>query len=225
MPNFQKNILAGLVTAIPLLVTWIVFEFVLSLLARSGEPIVRWLASFFETRESLLANWLLQPWLQWFFAILITLALLYALGFATTRVVGRRLLALVEAVLRRVPFIERVYGATKSLVEVLQKREGRKHPVVLIEFPNRDMKVIGLVTRVMVDKQTGTEVAAVYVPTTPNPTSGYLEIVPSDRLTPTDLSFDEAMTFVITGGAIGPNAIQYGLHRQADGPPSKPSPP
>jgi hypothetical protein len=58
-------------------------------------------------------------------------------------------------------------------------------------------------------KMTGAELAAVYVPTTPNPTSGYLEIVPVDRLTPTDWSVDQAMTFVISGGAVSPDKIPF----------------
>jgi len=71
------------------------------------------------------------------------------------------------------------------------------------------MKTVGLVTRTFSDAVTGRELAAVYVPTTPNPTSGYLEIVPVDKLTSTDWDLDEAMTFIISGGAIAPDQIYY----------------
>ena len=68
---------------------------------------------------------------------------------------------------------------------------------------------VGLVTRVFEDMNSGRKLAAVYVPTTPNPTSGYLEIVPVDRLTPTDWSMDQAMSFIVSGGAIAPENIVY----------------
>jgi uncharacterized membrane protein len=65
------------------------------------------------------------------------------------------------------------------------------------------------VTRIVREEGSGRELAAVYVPTTPNPTSGYLEIVPVERLTPTDWSVDQAMSFIISGGAISPTHIPF----------------
>jgi len=79
----------------------------------------------------------------------------------------------------------------------------------LIEFPSRDMKTIGLVTRIFTDADTGDEIAAVYVPTTPNPTSGYMELVPTSRLTMLDWTINEAMTFVMSGGAAAPPKLNY----------------
>ena len=70
--------------------------------------------------------------------------------------------------------------------------------MVLIDFPHRDMKAIGFVTRVLREEGSERELAAVYVPTTPNPTSGYLEVVPVESLTPTDWSVDQAMSFIIS---------------------------
>jgi uncharacterized membrane protein len=71
------------------------------------------------------------------------------------------------------------------------------------------MKCVGFVTRIIREQGTGRELAAVYVPTTPNPTSGYLEVVPVDRLTPTDWTVDEAMSFIISGGAVSPETMPF----------------
>jgi len=104
-------------------------------------------------------------------------------------------------------------------------RPDQTQRVALIEFPMPGMKAVGLVTRTMTDRDTGEQLAAVFVPTTPNPTSGYLEIVPMSKLVLTDLSFDEAMSFVITGGAVGPDRILFsGKERRdsASAPPAKP---
>jgi len=71
------------------------------------------------------------------------------------------------------------------------------------------MKTVGFVTTTFQDSETGQELAAVYVPTTPNPTSGYLEIVPVGDLVSTQWNFEEAMTFIISGGAVAPDTISY----------------
>jgi len=81
------------------------------------------------------------------------------------------------------------------------------------------MKSVGFVTRVIREAGTGRELAAVYVPTTPNPTSGYLEIVPLEKITPTDWTVDQAMSFIISGGAVAPDTIPF------DPPPASPAPP
>ncbi|KAG1532051.1 hypothetical protein G6F50_016372 [Rhizopus delemar] len=92
---------------------------------------------------------------------------------------------------------------------MLQTEPGRTQRVVLIDFPHRDMKSVGLVTRVIKEHGTDRELAAVYVPTTPNPTSGYLEIVPVELLTPTDWTVDQAMSFIISGGAVAPSSVPF----------------
>jgi uncharacterized membrane protein len=88
----------------------------------------------------------------------------------------------------------------------MRTRPGDTQRVVLIDFPSRDMKAIGLVTRTFRDAS-GNEIAAVYVPTAPNPTSGYLELVPTDRMITTDWSMDQAMAFIVSGGAVGPDQL------------------
>jgi uncharacterized membrane protein len=98
----------------------------------------------------------------------------------------------------------------KKLITVLgDQPKGNVQRVVLINFPSSEMKTVGLVTRTMRDKTTGRELAAVYVPTTPNPTSGYLEIVPIENVVSTDWTMDEAMAFIVSGGAIAPETVTY----------------
>jgi uncharacterized membrane protein len=132
------------------------------------------------------------------------------LGWLANRVIGKRLIELIEQLIGRIPFVQTIYGSTKKLLTVLQQKPGGDvQRVVLIEFPSSEMKTVGLVTRILKDETTGRELAAVYVPTTPNPTSGYLEIVPVERLISTDWTMEQAMTFVISGGAVAPEHIHY----------------
>ena len=156
-----------------------------------------------------MARWLLEPWFQNVLAALLVLLALYSLGWAVSRVVGRRALHVFEGLVNRLPIIQTVYGSVKQLITVLQQKPTGVQRVVLIDFPSPELKAVGLVTRTMVDAETGEQLAAVYVPTTPNPTSGYLEIVPVDKVISTDWTVDEAMNFLISGGAVGPDAVNY----------------
>jgi len=203
--NLQRYLLAGVLTVIPIWITYVVFSFVLRQLSEFGRPWVVALARGTEIYFPSLGPALLAPWFQNVLAVLLTLLGLYLLGWLATQVLGRRIIAAFDSLVQRIPLVEKIYGATKKLLTALQQQPGADtQRVVLIEFPNADMKTVGLVTRVLTDQYTGRKLAAVYVPTTPNPTSGYLEIVPLERLTTTDWSLDEAMTFIISGGSVVP---------------------
>jgi uncharacterized membrane protein len=211
MAHVRRNILTGVVTVIPIMVTIFVFTFFLDLLSGIGRPKVIILANAIRPVSADLARWLLDvPWLSSTLAVVLTLLMLYLLGLAVTRLLGRRILHRVENGLKRIPYVATVYGSTKKLVEAFQT-DGIEKPqkVVLIEFPHSDMKAVGFLTHTMTDLETGLELAAVYVPTTPNPTSGYLEIVPRDRLIIQDWTVDEAMTFVMSGGTNAPETIRF----------------
>ncbi len=111
--------------------------------------------------------------------------------------------------MHKIPLVQTVYGSVKKLIGVLQQQPEGTQRVVLIGFPSPEMKTVGFVTRQFRDEKTGQELAAVYVPTTPIPTSGYLEIVPLEHLVATDWTLDEAMTFIVSGGAVAPASVRY----------------
>ena len=205
--RLKRYLLTGLLTFIPLWVTWLVFKFVLSVLAGIGAPLVAALLGALSLIAPRTADALNAEWLTFIVALLITLGLLYLLGFVANRVIGQRFLNGFDALLARIPLVQTIYGGTKKLMTVLQNKPGGMQRVVLIDFPRRGLKVVGFVTRVMVEEGTGREMAAVYIPTTPNPTGGYLELVPVDELTPTDWSMDQAMAFIISGGAVAPDKL------------------
>lgn len=208
-PHAQRYLITGIITVIPIWLTWIVFEFFFRQLSEVGRPGVRALSKAVEKYQPDMAQWFLQPWFQSLVAVLLTILALYLLGWLTSKVIGKRLLAIMDWMIERIPVVQTVYGAIKKLLSALQQKPDQVQRVVLIEFPSPHMKAVGFVTRVLKDELTGQELAAVYVPTTPNPTSGYLEIVPIDKLVSTDWTIDEAMTFIISGGAVAPDNIRY----------------
>ena len=207
--RLQRLFLTGLLTLLPIWLTWVVVKFVFGLLSDISRPLVGPMLHNLALGDPARWAWLDDPWVQTALAVLATVAVVLLSGWLARRVVGQRLLRWFEALVSRIPLASTVYGSARKLFDILQTQPDGTQRVVLIDFPHRGVKAVGFVTRILREDGTGRELAAVYVPTTPNPTGGYLEIVPVDALTPTDWSVDQAMTFIISGGAVAPDRIPF----------------
>lgn len=205
--RLKRYLITGLLTFMPLWVTWLVFKFIVGFLAGLGAPLVAAFVGALGWVSPEAADQLGHGWVTYALALLLTLIALYLLGFLANRMIGQRLLHAFDNLLQRIPLVQTIYGGTKKLMAVLQNKPSGVQRVVLVDFPRKGMKVVGFVTRVMTEEGTGREMAAVYIPTTPNPTGGYLEVVPVDELTPTDWTMDQAMAFIISGGAVAPDTL------------------
>ena len=204
----KRYLITGLLTFVPLWLTWLVFKFVFSLLSEVSTPLVAGLITILGSTWPATGELLGQPWLISLLAFVITVVSLYLVGFAANFVIGRRLIDGMESLIQRIPIVHSIYGGTKKLMSVLQNKPSGTQRVVLINFPSPEMKSIGFVTRVFQDAG-GRDLAAVYVPTTPNPTGGYLEIIPVEHLTATDWSVDQAMAFLLSAGAVGSDILPF----------------
>ena len=207
-PSLQKLFLTGLLTLLPIWLTWVVVKFVFVLLSDISAPLIGpVLQNLADSYRQL--GWLDEPWVRTVLALLATVAVILFSGMMARRVIGQRLLRWFEALIQRIPLASIVYSSARQLLDILQTKPDGTQRVVLVDFPHKEMRSIGFVTRVIREHGTGRELAAVYVPTTPNPTSGYLEIVPVEKITPTDWSVDQAMSFIISGGAVSPESIPF----------------
>ncbi len=206
--NFQANLIAGLLTVTPLIVVWLVFDFFLTTLSQWGAPLAAELTAFLDDHFPVLRPLLDNAGVRWVIAVIVALLALYSIGAIASRMIGQRLIHYAERLITRIPLVETIYSAAKKLVDVLRQKPGANtQRVVLIDFPSPGLKAIGFVMRTFPDAKTGEELAAVYVPTAPNPTSGYLQILPLAKLTPTELKGDEAMTMILSGGAVTPDHV------------------
>lgn len=203
--SVQASLIAGVLTLIPLIMVWFVLDFIFALLSEAGSPVASGLSMFIEDRmpgaQPLLENHVFR----WLIAVMMALILIYIVGYIASQMAGKKLIAAFEGLLARIPVVETVYSASKKLVNVLQQSPGDGARVVLVEFPHPGIKTIGLVMRNFRDSATGEELAAVFVPTTPNPTGGYLCIVPIGQLVPTSMTMDQAMTMIVSGGTVAPD--------------------
>ena len=201
--SLQANILAGVLTIGPLFVTWLIFSFLLDKLAEAGRPLVRLFASIFP------AVWLGNAWMQSALAVLLTLILLFLAGKLTSVVIGRQVFNLFEAILERLPFIAKVYTSVRQLLDTMMAKKESSQRVVLVDFPIPGQKCIGFLTRTFVDTATREPLAAVLLPNAINPTSAFLQILPMERVTETNLTMEQAMSMLLTGGATGPESLPY----------------
>ncbi len=209
MQSFSRHIIAGVVAVIPLGVTvWVVW-FIFDVLTWLGRPATLALARALRPTSPQLSDLLQAGWFQSAIALVVALLILYLVGRAANAVIGRRILRLMDRVVEAVPVARTIYGAAQTLVKSIGSGDGTPagSRVVLIEFPGPHMRTVGLVTKIFPATEEQPELAAVYVPTTPNPTSGYVEIVPTARLTWLDWSKNEAMSFIMSGGAMSPETI------------------
>ena len=208
-PSLQTLFITGLLTLLPVWLTWVVVKFVFILLSGISAPVINVLAQQITARFPRTLGLIDDVWVQNTLSMIATLAVIMLVGLLARRVIGQRLLGWFEKLMVRIPLANVIYTSSRKLLDILQTQPGSTQRVVLIDFPHKEMKSVGLVTRILREEGSGRELAAVYVPTTPNPTSGYLEIVPVELLTPTDWTVDQAMSFIISGGAVAPESVPF----------------
>lgn len=144
------------------------------------------------------------------FGILIAIALFLTTGFLTRSLVARRLIRTTEKLLDRIPLISKIYRAVQQIRDVFITREGAVfQKVVLVEYPRKESWVIGFITSResgAVQGALGLDNIAVFVPSIPNPTTGFLMYLPKRDVIETDLSIEEGIKLIVSGGAYMPGS-------------------
>ncbi|MBI4525398.1 MAG: DUF502 domain-containing protein [Deltaproteobacteria bacterium] len=199
-PHFvRRTFLAGLLILLPLFITYMLIAFLFNIFTGVGAPLV---AGFLGIIG---ANSLAYPLVS-VINLLLSLAVIFLLGLVGTNILGRQMLARFESLLLRVPLVKTIYSSAKQVVETFQTPGGSFQRVVLIQYPRQGVWSIGLVATERVDTLNlvpGNKVLAVFVPTTPNPTSGYLVIVSPEDVIDVDFTVEEAFKFIVSGGIVG----------------------
>ncbi len=144
--------------------------------------------------------------------ILITVLLIVGVGFLTSNYIGRKLLAMGDNIISRIPLVKSIYASVKQISQAVLSQDGKNfRRVVLIEYPRRGLYTLAFVTGVAggeVQNKTEETVLNLFVPTTPNPTSGFYLMVPENEVTHLDMTTDEAFKLVVSGGMIAPPTRQ-----------------
>ena len=141
----------------------------------------------------------------------VMILLIYLVGVMASNVVGRRLIDYGESLLGRVPVVRPIYNSVKQIVDSFSTsgKTGFKQ-VVIVEFPMKGTRTIGFVTNESTDER-GEKLLYIFIPTAPNPTSGFLQIVREEDTIQVDMSVDNALKMVISGGTVLPQEISNKL--------------
>jgi len=135
--------------------------------------------------------------------ILLSIIFITFIGGLSLSFIGKKILQIFNDLLKKIPILRTIYSAIGQMTETLAPKSGSKKSVVLIEYPRKGCWAVGFATKDNkgeISKKTNTELVNVFVPTTPNPTSGFLLMFPKSEIVYLDMSFEEASKFIVSAG-------------------------
>ena len=139
--------------------------------------------------------------------ILLAIIFITIIGSLSLSFIGKKILKIFNDILKRIPILRTIYSAIGQMTETLAPKKGSKKSVVLVEYPRKGSWAVGFATRENdgeISKKTNTNLINVFVPTTPNPTSGFLLMFPKDEVIYLDMTFEEASKFIVSAGTSDP---------------------
>ncbi len=145
------------------------------------------------------------PGLEIFLAVI----LITIMGYLSLSFIGKKILQLFNDLLKKIPILRTIYSAIGQMAETLAPKKNNKKSVVLIEYPRKGSWAVGFATKDNkgeISKKTNQKLVNVFVPTTPNPTSGFLLMFPKDEVVYLDMTFEEASKFIVSAGTSNPKS-------------------
>ncbi len=135
--------------------------------------------------------------------ILLSIIFITLIGGLSLSFIGKKFLQIINDILKKIPFLRTIYSAIEQMTKTFTQKNKNKKSVVLIEYPRKGSWAVGFATKDNkgeINKKTKKKLVNVFVPTTPNPTSGFLLMLPKDELIYLDMSFEEASKFIVSAG-------------------------
>ena len=139
--------------------------------------------------------------------IILTIIFITIVGGLSLSFIGKKFLQLVDDLFKRIPILRTIYSAIGQMTDSFREQEGNKKSVVLVEYPRKDSWAVGFATKENtgeIKTKTKLNLVNVFVPTTPNPTSGFLLMIPKEELVYLDMTFEEASKFIVSAGTSNP---------------------
>jgi len=197
MKNLRKYLITGLLVWLPIVVTLLLFRFLITLM---DQTLILLPSSV--RPESLIGFTL--PGL----GLILTVLVLLVTGIFAANIVGRSMVNFGEKIFKRIPVVRSVYTASKNFAEIVFSDTGQSFKkVLLIQYPRKGLYSLAFQTSTSlgeVQKRTGSDVVCTFVPTTPNPTSGFIIIVPKEDVIELDMEVDEAFKMIVSLGVVVP---------------------
>ncbi|MFA5291858.1 MAG: DUF502 domain-containing protein [Phycisphaerae bacterium] len=208
--NIRKNLISGVLIAVPFVVSLLIIQWLFKAMAGLLQPVVSrvlpWLAKFVitspvpDTYQRIAVTTM---------SVILLVLLLYFVGAVGQLVIGRRFISIGEKLFMRIPIVRTIYGSSKQVIKAMSMPDRTVFKsVVLVEFPRPGMKAFGFLTGYITDPD-GRKYCKIFLPTTPNPTTGFFEMVPLSDVIMTDLSIEDGFKIFISGGVVSPDTFNY----------------
>ena len=194
LSSIRNNFIAGIVVLIPIGITLYLTLFIIKVSSKI-------LPNEINPNHYLPYN---IPGLE----IVISLILITFIGWVSLSFIGKKLFDFFETILNKIPILRTIYSAVGQLTETFAQNKGTKKSVVLIEYPRKGTWAVGFATKENsgeIKDKVGEELINVFVPTTPNPTSGFLLMFPKKDVIFLDISFEQASKFIVSAGSTDPS--------------------
>ena len=186
--NLKSKIFAGIAALFPIYLTYIVLKFLFVTLEKISAPMLKNIGVEI-------------PGL----GILLTLILIYLLGLVVTNFLGRKIFNLGERILKKVPIVNTIYTTLKQITDTFTKGTAETFEgAVYIQYPRKDLWTMAFISGESTSKE-GVSYYHLFVPTTPNPTSGFFLMIPRADTIPTGMSVEEGLKTIISGGMLAPD--------------------
>jgi len=205
--KIQQYLLTGLISIIPIYLTYWIIKNLFLFFSGPGGIIVGLFLPDFINQNFEFGGITLLSLLQKILGFILTIASLYFLGLIISNVFGKKLYKLFESLLEKIPFVSKVYKSIKQITASLSGANSKAfQKVVLVEYPRKGLWTIAMVTGETLDDK-DEKYYNIFVPTTPNPTSGYLLFIKSTETKKLDLSVEEGLKIIVSGGMISPEKL------------------
>ncbi len=197
--HLKARMISGLLVLLPLAITLFVLKWGFAALTAFVLPVLKELPMLEELPGGVLV----------FIATILALLMIYLVGMFTTHFIGRRFINMGERLMLKLPIVKSVYSASKQVMDTFSNSTKASFTAtVLVEFPHPGSMAVGFITGTILNPE-GKTLYRVFVATTPNPTSGFLIILPEERVTFTDISVEDGIKMIVSGGMLAPK--QYAV--------------
>ena len=208
----KRNFVAGLLIIFPLLITVLLFLYLIGRVNRYITPLIYrgleivGLSLPFEGFWGALISFTL--------GLFFTLIIILLIGVIGSNIIGRRIISAFDTLILRIPLIKSIYGSVKQISGALApKAEGKLsfEKVALVEYPRKGLWVIGLITKestLKTERCTDARLMYVFLPTTPNPTSGMMVLVPKEDIKLLNMTVEEALKLIVSAGLVAPKPLE-----------------
>lgn len=212
--RIRRIFITGLVILLPIVITVTLLYFLFKIINAYITPLVRKLIDLIVSGVFGAALRDYEQFLRSLtipVGLLLTMLLVFLLGLLGTNLIGRRIIKAVDRLILRIPLVKGVYGAAQQLMHSIRfSHHAGFSRVVLVEYPRRGIWTMGFLTQQYpggFDEFEVGELVSVFLPTTPNPTSGWLVVTPRSEVRLLDLTIEDGVKFIISGGIVGPRLI------------------